>query len=58
MTRTFLVAISYDDGIPPDPVSDAAEIEDALESAGLPVESVRIWAGGAPAVPTTLPPYE
>mgnify|MGYP001596888240 CR=1 FL=1 len=40
MTRTFLVAVSYDDGVPPDPLQDASEIEDALEKAGIQVRKI------------------
>jgi hypothetical protein len=51
VTRTYLVAINYDDGVPPDPISDAADIEDDLVSAGYDVTSVRAWAA-----PTVIGP--
>lgn len=59
MTRTFLVAVTYDDA-DFNPIEDAAEIEEALDAAGILVESVKPWA--APAAPAgliaPLPPNE
>jgi hypothetical protein len=58
MTRTFLVAVSFDDGIPPDPIADALEIEEALESAGIPVESVKMWLAPTLQATQPLPPIQ
>lgn len=55
MTRTFLIAMSYDDQLPPDPIADAQEIEDVLNHAGLPVESVKAW--NAPVTSVASQPF-
>ena len=54
MIRTFLVALSIPDG--DDPEDWAAEIQDSLETDGLPVTSVKPWAEPlAPTDPFPLP---
>jgi hypothetical protein len=50
MIRTFLVAINFSDDII-DPVGEAGDIEDACLSAGLDVESVKMWTAPSLAAP-------
>jgi len=62
MTRTFLVAVNFSDDII-DPQGEAADIEEACVSAGLDVQSVKMWSAPTLAAPAltqlekfTMPP--
>ena len=56
MTRTFLVAIRYEDGSMPDAGEDSADIQEALLADGFDVESVKLWAAPTQATGTLFTP--
>jgi len=55
LTRTFLLAINFSDDII-DPQGEAADIEEACITAGLDVQSVKMWSAPTLAAPLAVQP--